>query len=573
MYLIPGVNDERLLNRNLLLVDFAMAVLLGWWLHLLLEERAPLGPGYVPVRRRWQPGRRAELVTTCAPAALIVILCLFLWIDPSRLEGWLGFSGRTTSDNFHRIAILVTAGALIAIAATWVVLIEARLPIRRLRRLLVAVLAVDLVLFGAFVLRPPLTQTQAQAATPQAAAFKSFVGDGRFIIYDPDQFELTELHNLGQTDLNIFTGIPSAQGYTALTDGNYYNATGAHLLESLNPATLAGTVWDGLNVSTLLALPSYFVTPVAGTTTPDTASIIPPPAGQVKGLAPPPTSFTLAPGHSHRWQLGGPLSVDGLSLPDPGPTEGRLRVGIVTAGGPVDWLGSQTLHTDGTGAVRTLEATLATPVDATGVVVQSVGTANAVVGVPVASTPEAGEVALNGTLQSLVTAPHWVLSGTLGSFGVFHNTRAKGWGWLSGPNGGPAPTGSSVLAAAPGLAGKQAITVHATSALQLLRSVSWTTGWHATIQPLAPEGGGRAIGPPTPIDIDQDGIIQAVTVPRAGTYVVTFRYKPRSARVGLVLSTVGGAALVGWGLVEIVGYRRRRRRVGPAPSSPGVNPG
>ena len=80
MYLIPGINDERLLNRNLLLVDFSLAVLLAWWLHLLLEERAPAGPGYVPVRRRWQPGRRSELVVTCRRLALIVILCLFLWI-------------------------------------------------------------------------------------------------------------------------------------------------------------------------------------------------------------------------------------------------------------------------------------------------------------------------------------------------------------------------------------------------------------------------------------------------------------------------------------------------------------
>ncbi len=572
MYLIPGINDERLLNRNLLLIDFSMAVLLGWWLHLLLEERAPLGPGYVPVRRRWRPGRRAELVVTCAPAALIVILCLFLWIDPSALESLLGFSGRpTTSGNFHRIAALVTVGAVIAIAATWVVLVEARLPIRRLQRLLVAVLAVDLVFFGAFVLQPPLTQAQAQAHTPQAATFQSLVGDGRFIIYDPDEFDTNQLYKIGQTDLNVFSGTPSAQGYTALTNGNYYNATGAHLLESLNPTTLPGTVWDGLNVTTLLSLPSYFVTPVAGTTTVHTSSVIPPPAGPVQGLPPVPTSFRLAPGQSHRWLLGGALSLDGLSIPDPGGTADRLRVGIVTAGGPVDWLGAQTVHTGGAGATRTLEATLATPVDATGVVVQSTSPTAAVVGVPIASTPRAGQVALNGPLQSLVTAPHWVFTGTLGSFGVFHNTRAKGWGWLSGPNGGSAPAGSSVDVAAPGLAGGQAITVHATSAVELQRSVSWTTGWHASIQTVDPNRGG-ALGPPVPIGVHQDGIIQEVTVPHAGTYVVTFRYQPKSARVGLILSAVGAAALIVWVAVEVVGYRRRRRRPRADPS-PGVSPG
>ncbi len=38
------VRDERLLNRNLLLVDFAFAVLLGWWLHALFDRARHLDP-------------------------------------------------------------------------------------------------------------------------------------------------------------------------------------------------------------------------------------------------------------------------------------------------------------------------------------------------------------------------------------------------------------------------------------------------------------------------------------------------------------------------------------------------
>jgi hypothetical protein len=170
-----------------------------------------------------------------------------------------------------------------------------------------------------------------------------------------------------------------------------------------------------------------------------------------------------------------------------------------------------------------------------------------------------------------VTAPHWVFTGTLGSFGVFHNTRAKGWGWLSGPDGGSAPAGSSLEVAEPGLAGGQAITVHATSAVELQRSVSWTTGWHASIQTAEP-GGGGALGPPAPIGVHQDGIIQEVTLPRAGTYVVTFRYEPKTARVGWVVSAIGAVALVVWVAVEMASYRRRRRRLRPDPP-PGITPG
>jgi hypothetical protein len=138
---------------------------------------------------------------------------------------------------------------------------------------------------------------------------------------------------------------------------------------------------------------------------------------------------------------------------------------------------------------------------------------------------------------------------------VFHNSRARGWAWLDSPDGGPAPAGSSVGAAAPRLGGGQTISVHATGAATLQRSESWTTGWHATIRTVGPAG----TGPARPIDVDQNGAIQTVAIPRAGNYSLTFSYDPKSARVGLVLSVVGVAALILWLVWEVVATRRRRR--------------
>ena len=63
MYLIPVVSDERLLSRNLLLVDFSLAVLLGWWMHLLLAgraEAASAGPGRGPPTEIPAPAPMAE---------------------------------------------------------------------------------------------------------------------------------------------------------------------------------------------------------------------------------------------------------------------------------------------------------------------------------------------------------------------------------------------------------------------------------------------------------------------------------------------------------------------------------
>jgi hypothetical protein len=59
--------------------------------------------------------------------------------------------------------------------------------------------------------------------------------------------------------------------------------------------------------------------------------------------------------------------------------------------------------------------------------------------------------------------------------------------------------------------------------------------------------------------VGQDGVLQQVALPGAGTYVVSFRYAPTVATAGLVLSAVTAVVLGAWGLVEWVRVRRRRR--------------
>jgi hypothetical protein len=320
----------------------------------------------------------------------------------------------------------------------------------------------------------------------------------------------------------------------------------------------------------MLSLPSYFVTPVVSSSGGGTGSgataVYYPPDPLRPNSAPPGTPATtdLPAGRSRTWYLGTALTVDQLDIPVAGGSPAHLRVGLLSATGSVRWLPPGQVSTVGSGAGRSVQVALPGPVAAGGLVVQNRGSTRAGVGVPTVHTAEAGEVALDGRLQYAVTPSHWVFTGTLGSFGVFRNSRARGWAWLDGPGGAPAPAGSSVTATAPGLGGGQTISVHATSAVTLQRSESWTTGWHATIRT---EGTG-ATGAPRPVDVVQHGVIQTVAIPGAGDYSVTFSYDPKSARVGLVLSVVGVAALVVWLAVEVALTRRRRRRSGPRPARP-----
>ena len=363
-----------------------------------------------------------------------------------------------------------------------------------LRRLLAGVLTVDLLLFNVFVIRPPVAEAAAQAQSPASAALAATVGDGRFIVYDPDRFFGDQLLALGQTDLNVFTHVLSAQGYTALIDGQYYQATGAHLQEDLEPASLAGSVWDGLNVTTLLSVPSYFVTPAVGT-----AATGYPFPGDVRTVTPGADGpFPLAAGELRPWYFGGVLTVERWSFSLASGGARNLRVGLVSANGRLQWLPSSDVRRSGPKARRTIDVRLPAPVAAGGVVIQAGTSTGLSVRAPAATTVEAGTVRLDGPMQPGVAGSRWTFVGTLGSFGVFHNTRARGWAWLESPTGGPAAPGSTVSASMPGLGGAQPIIVHATAPAALDRSESWSSGWHATVQSLSGEGRPARLRHPPP---------------------------------------------------------------------------
>ena len=49
--------------------------------------------------------------------------------------------------------------------------------------------------------------------------------NGRFAIYDTTALNTNVLSQIGQPDLNAFTGLPSVQGYGSIVDNTYGSAT------------------------------------------------------------------------------------------------------------------------------------------------------------------------------------------------------------------------------------------------------------------------------------------------------------------------------------------------------------
>lgn len=576
MFAIPGVKDERLLNRNLLLVDFSLAVLFAWWVHVLLDSHRPenredhAGAVARPTRRRW-----TEQALACIPLAVITVLCVAAWVLGARFATLFGGSAGVTASQARWIAGCATVGLAIAGVATWVVLTEGRHTLRRLHRLLTAVFTADLVFFSVLVVHLPLTMGEVHANTPFAARLSSIAANGRFVIYDPDQFHSSQLFSFGRADTNILRHQPDGQGYAALVGQRYYRATGAHRQENLNPSTLAGPVWDNLDTRVLLSLPSYFLTPVPGqrarrSRRPATN------AARTQFPSDKPESYTgwptpvidrvpLAPGATYQWYFGGVRTVDWATIPIPSGSPGDVAVGLVTATGATRWLPTSVIATSGTGAHRSVTIALGSPTVAAGLVVRNPARSTATtsiaagqtltVGVPMVRTVEDGSVLLDGRLQYGVHPPHWRFTGMLGSFGIFVNTRAGGWAFGTALGGGAPPAGTVVVGHQPQNDGTQTVSVHATGPVRIVVSAAWSPGWRATVRSMG-------AGPRTPATsgpVGHSGPLQALAITKAGDYQVTLTYRPTVDVVGIAVSTVTALALGLWALLAAVAVTRRRR--------------
>ncbi len=229
------------------------------------------------------------------------------------------------------------------------------------------------------------------------------------------------------------------------------------------------------------------------------------------------TSYSLsgrhvrAPGTSE-----GCCPVGSFTVPLLGGHPADVRTGLVTSTGGVRWLPATAVTDVRSDGHLSLRVSLAPQVRAGGLIVEPAGAGRITVGTPTAFTAQTGEVALDGRMQYGVTSPHWVFTGMLGSFGVFHNTRARGWAWVRAPGGGPAASGSAVNARRTGEDGGQQVTVHATSPVVLVRSEAWSTGWRATVQPLAPSPGHPPAGRARAAPWSGSGSVQGVDAPGPG---------------------------------------------------------
>jgi len=602
MFHLPLFNRQRLLSRNLLEVDLAVAVLFATWLdHMFLSptQRPSPSPGNAMAahldgggRGWWRrlpgpDGWRSDIVLPLIPPAAVVVLQVILAAGGPWFPHFLHVPGPVTRSTLWPLVAFLSLPTAVGVWAACLVLWRRRLA-RVMPVLLTALLLVDLTLYNGFIqgAPDPVGATTTSAGTANAlAAFVAAQGDGpagglhRVAVFDPDRYFSVPVERLGEPDLNILRDLDSVQGYGAVVAAAYDRATATHEQLNMSLSGLADGSFARLDLGVLATVPEYFVhiaTPppglpasdaVAGVTAVppvppsraaplDTSTPPPTPANDYQYAPAPPATISLVPGHPRTQYLGTVLTVRAVDVPvvsgAPG-SRARLRVGLLSPDGRrTTWIGSAPV---GSRRPGTAVVAASRPTRAGAIVLEAVPGANAPraalsIGAAVVRTAGQGTYRVDGSLRDFVTPARWHFAGMIGLFCIFTEASAAGRAWVQGGSGGRA----RVVSDTPW--GDQTIRVVTTRPAILVRSEQFATGWQATVMTRTPGGSHRTR---LAVPVRAEGLIQAVPVP-AGTSLVHFTYRPHRVLEGFLASVLGSivcAGLFGWPVL-----RRRRRGAG-----------
>lgn len=508
---IPLFGSTRLQSRNVILVDLAVLVFLGWWLD---EFRRDLRAGHEPGGvRRW---------LALTPALAVVALSSALLLDGEPILRWLGVSRSASAlVNFQRptlIAHLALALALVVLVRWW----SAR-PSRM--RWLYLIVAADALLFIAFV-STGFVGGRSSPMPNAAAAAKHLGTAGRFALIDPSGAHQGLYETLGAPNVNVFTGLASVQGYGSLVNALYGNVTATHPLFSLNPCQLADGTFRQLRLETVAVSSDKLATPVTGPM-PAPTSCLPLRAAvrteRFFGQLLPVRTIVLASVNNRRISTG-TVSVQLVNH------AGRLV-------GPV--LGA-------TGAASLTFDFSSYHGESAGIVVSA--PERAIFNFAEVTTRGAPrrEYRLATLFQQALATSGWRLAQTTGTVAYFRATSLRPSSWL-----GSNSARSRVVAIHDTSYGDSWVSVHAAAPTILKRSMEWIPGWRASAE-------NTRTHETIALHVVRSGLIEQVVVPR-GSWTVHFYYHAPHIELGLIGTGVGSVAWLG--ALAFIRRQRRRARV------------
>jgi hypothetical protein len=509
LHAIPLFGSARLQSRNIILVDFAASVLLGWWLDRM-QARDTRSAG-LEGRVRW---------ITLSPAIGAVALCVAMLAWGGSIVRSMGIDavaatsaqGETLTLTLHLAVALATVSCLVrwrrsAHVVKW----------------LLAILAVDITVFLLFC-STGLIGGSAPVSPSRADAVSLLGNLGRFALIDESGLHYLQFEELGSPNMNVFTQLPSIQGYGSLISTIYGNSTGTHPIAALDPCALANGSLAQLRLATV-AISSTELSTVSGA-----------------NLPPSPTCVVATQTPSTQRYFGQLLKVRTISV-------GGFR-GQSVATGPVI---VQLLDSHGaplgpavveTGAKSMHFDFSVVDVPAAGFTVSGASGVKVVDATVTTTGTSAVSYELDTPFQLALSTSSWRLATTVGTLAVFRANHVLGPDWLE-----HRAKGSRVTKVRSALWGDSWVSVRTSSPVTLVRSMAYLPGWRATA---VNDSTGLSIA----LTVRRSGIVQAVTVP-AGRWTVHFHYHAPYIEMGLVVSI---ASTLLWGAGGTLLWRRRRGR-------------
>ena len=508
-YHLPLFGGTRLQSRNIIVMDFAASVLLGWWLDRV-EARDTTLAG-LEGRSRW-----FTLLPAFAAGALGLALLGWGPAIVRHLRVSPAIAPLAKSETLSLVLQLLVALAVIAALCWW------RRSTRIMRWLLV-ILSADVILFLLFSATGLLGPNGPTEPSPTNAI--ALLGtQGRTAFVDMAGVHTLAYDDLGFANLDVFTKLPSVQGYGSLVSTIYDDATGTHPSAELNPCRLSDGTFTQLRLAALVISSSQL-------------------GARMRFSAPPRSSCVKsAPSSSTRRYFGQLLTVHTVVVSGP---KGRA-----VAKGPVTL---QLLGASG--------GTVGTPIVVSGAHTMSfVFTSGAMAAgfiisarndVAIADTVVTQQAAhsfsyrLDTPFQLALSTSSWRLSDTVGTFAVLKATHVLPPDWLQSPSKGGR---ISSIRSVPW--GDTWVGVTATSPVVLVRSEAYLPGWRATAL-------NQKTGQTLELPVSRSGLIEKVTVP-AGQWTVHFHYHAPYIELSLIVSLASIVAL--GGVATTLWVRRRQSR-------------
>lgn len=503
---LPFFGKTRLQSRNIIVFDLAAAVFVGWWLDALVRRRVEV---VVSRARQW---------VTAAPALITIALGAVMLVATGPFYRFMEVKEPLLGQaRFVRVNVIVH---MILAAVVLAVVVGRRLRARPVRWLL-TVMALDLALFNLFC---DVSFYQGQwPVQPNAttAAHTLLAGDGRTAMVDRTFANYGAYLTLGATNTNVFTRIPSVQGYGSLVSRRYDNATHVHPLLGLDPCAVATGRTRQLDLRTILIARSSLSEPLTPTTVPVTV------CGPVDD------------GVYHIRAFGEPLDVRRI-LATTNNASRPVAVGVMATNGNLVY--RVVVRPDSGGR---LDVVIPARVgDVYGVKINSLSdTWGFTLRHTEVVTGEGAHLRLDEPFQIAMSQGDWRYVATRDGYAQYRSEGSgRFWTNLELPR--------SAVHHHQVLWGDEWASWNSSLPVTLWRSTAWLPGWRATATNLA-TGDERAVV------VRRSDLIQRVSLP-AGHWRVHFHYHAPHIAAGLIVSSLSVLFVLVSAATLFRGARRRR---------------